>query len=68
ATVSGIVINGVEETDGYGYGSYRYSDYKYYKNSYKNYSAYNNYYGKPKEDYFSDEHIKATDADSVNEK
>ncbi len=30
----GIVINGVEESDAYGYGSYRYSDYRY---SYKGY-------------------------------
>lgn len=28
--VIGIVINGVEESDSYGYGSYRYSDYRYY--------------------------------------
>ncbi len=33
ANIAGIVINGVEERDGYGYGSYRYSDYRhYYKN------------------------------------
>ena len=54
ATVSGIVINGVEESDGYGYGSYRYSDYKYYYKSY-NYN-YGNYYAKSaKEEYYSDE-------------
>ena len=62
ATVSGIVINGVEESDGYGYGSYRYSDYQYY---YKNYNyAYDNE-GKAKGDYFSEDRSESTDADIV---
>lgn len=60
ATVSGIVINGVEESDGYGYGSYRYSDYQYY---YKNYDYRYGGYGKAKEDYYSDERADASDAD-----
>ena len=29
ANITGIVVNGVEETDGYGYGSYNYSGYRY---------------------------------------
>jgi succinoglycan biosynthesis transport protein ExoP len=60
ATVSGIVINGVEESDGYGYGTYRYSDYQYY---YKSYDYSNE--GKPKEDYYSDDQAESTDADIV---
>lgn len=59
ATVSGIVINGVEESEGYGYGSYRYSDHQYYRKSYEN------NYGKPREDYYSDEHEEKSDADFV---
>jgi succinoglycan biosynthesis transport protein ExoP len=63
ATLLGIVINGVEESDGYGYGSYRYSDYKYYYKSY-NYK-YGNYYnhGKyayNKDDYYSDDSSSET--------
>ena len=57
ATVSGIVINGVEESDGYGYGSYRYSDYQYY---YKNYDY---SYGKARGDYYSDDQNDSSDAD-----
>ncbi|MBL8816826.1 MAG: polysaccharide biosynthesis tyrosine autokinase [Planctomyces sp.] len=50
--VAGVVINGVEERDTYGYANYRYSDYRYY---YKNYSE-NEYGGKSGNDaYFSDE-------------
>jgi len=49
AMVSGIVINGVDEADGYGYGSYRYADYKYNSGSY-------GYVGKGNNDYYSDEH------------
>jgi polysaccharide biosynthesis transport protein len=60
ATVSGIVINGVEESDGYGYGSYRYSDYQYSQKSYR--YGYG-YYGKSKENYYSDEPADASDAD-----
>ena len=60
ATVSGIVINGVEESDGYGYGTYRYSDYQYY---YKNYEYRYGAYGKAKEDYYSDERADSSEAD-----
>ncbi len=60
ATVSGIVINGVEESDGYGYGTYRYSDYQYY---YKNYDYRYGDRGKAKEDYYSDERADSSDAD-----
>ncbi len=60
ATLSGIVINGVEEADGYGYGTYRYSDYQYY---YKNYDYRYGAYGKAKEDYYSDERADGSDAD-----
>lgn len=44
ANMTGIVVNGVEESDAYGYGSYRYSDYRYgsrykdYNYGYKNYN------------------------------
>jgi len=57
ATVSGIVINGVEESDGYGYGSYRYSDYQYY------YKSYDYRYGKARGDYYSDDQNDSSDAD-----
>lgn len=57
ATVSGVVINGVEESDGYGYGSYRYSDYQYY------YKSYDYGYGKARGDYYSDDQNDSSDAD-----
>ena len=60
ATMAGIVINGVEESDGYGYGSYRYSDYQYY------YKSYDDGYGherNAKEDYFSEDRSESIDAD-----
>lgn len=44
ANMTGIVVNGVEETDSYGYGNYSYSDYRYRYNDYsytdKNNEAY----------------------------
>ena len=58
ATVSGIVINGVDEADGYGYGSYRYADYKYKSGSYGYRSNGNN-------DYYSDEHEVAADSEKL---
>ena len=60
ATVSGIVINGVEEADGYGYGTYRYSDYQYY---YKSYDYGYSKEGKSKDDYYSEDQADSTDAD-----
>ncbi len=60
AIVSGIVINGVEEADGYGYGAYRYSDYQYY---YKNYDYKYGHNGEGKADYYSDDRADATDPD-----
>ncbi len=62
ATISGIVINGVEESDGYGYGTYRYSDYQYY---YKNYDYGYGNEGKAKEDYYSEDKAESSDADVV---
>ncbi len=62
ATISGIVINGVEESDGYGYGTYRYSDYQYY---YKNYDYSYGTEGKAKEDYYSEDKAESSDADVV---
>ena len=59
ATVSGIVINGVEESDAYGYGTYRYSDEQYY---YKNHDYRYGNYGKAKEDYYSDDHTELKDS------
>lgn len=54
ATISGIVINGVEERDAYGYGNYRYSDYRYY---YKNYNyKYGEYGSKDGREYYADDH------------
>jgi succinoglycan biosynthesis transport protein ExoP len=54
ATLSGIVINGVEERDAYGYGNYRYSDYRYY---YKNYNyKYGEYGSKDGREYYADDH------------
>ena len=56
ATISGVVINGVAEADGYGYGSYRYSDYKY------NYGSYGyRYGGKGNHDYYSDDPAVSAD-------
>ncbi|MEQ9406325.1 MAG: polysaccharide biosynthesis tyrosine autokinase [Fuerstiella sp.] len=47
ARLTGIVVNGVEETDAYGYGNYSYSDYRY------RYKDYNSAYGdKQDEAYF----------------
>ena len=62
ATIAGIVINGVEESDGYGYGTYRYSDYQYYYKSYD--YGYGNE-GKAKEDYYSEDKADSSDADVV---
>ena len=60
ATVSGIVINGVEESEGYGYGSYRYSEYRY---SYKSYNYGYADYGSAKTSYYSDDQGDGSDAD-----
>lgn len=51
ARMSGIVVNGVEETDAYGYGTYNYSDYRY---QYKDYSYNYGYGDKQNEAYFSE--------------
>jgi polysaccharide biosynthesis transport protein len=53
ANMTGIVINGVEETDAYGYGSYSYSDYRY---QYKDYSY--TYGAKGDEAYFADAELE----------
>ena len=61
ATVAGIVINGVEERDAYGYGNYRYTDYRnYYKNynykyGYGRYGSYNSYTETEGSEYYSDD-------------
>lgn len=47
ANMTGIVINGVEESDAYGYGNYNYSDYRY---RYRDYS----YDSKSSDDYFEE--------------
>ncbi len=62
ATVTGIVINGVEGSDDYGYGTYRYSDYQYY---YKSYDYGYGQEGKAKEDYYTDGKAESNDADIV---
>lgn len=56
ANMTGIVINGVEESDAYGYGNYNYSDYRY---RYRDYSY--NYEYKSSDGYFDD-----SDEESVN--
>lgn len=41
ANITGLVVNGVEETDAYGYGNYSYSDYRYrYKDYNYGYESY----------------------------
>lgn len=60
ATIAGIVINGVEEQDAYGYGNYRYSDYRYY---YKNHNyKYGEYGSKDGQEYYADDTPSALDA------
>ena len=55
ATIFGVVVNGVEERDAYGYGNYRYSD---YRNYYKNYNyKYGEYGSKDGREYYADEHV-----------
>lgn len=51
ANMTGIVINGVEETDAYGYGNYSYSDYRY---RYKDYNYNYGYEDKANEAYFAE--------------
>lgn len=50
ANVVGMVINGVEQSDAYGYGAYNYSDYRSYANPY----AYKYAYHYANEAYFSE--------------
>jgi capsular exopolysaccharide synthesis family protein len=68
ATISGIVINGVEERDAYGYGNYRYSDYRYY---YKNYNyKYGEYGSKDGREYYADDHagdLAGSASDNLND-
>lgn len=49
ANMTGLVVNGVEETDAYGYGNYSYSDYRY---RYKDYNY--NYADKSSDSYFAE--------------
>ncbi|MEZ6124794.1 MAG: CpsD/CapB family tyrosine-protein kinase [Planctomycetaceae bacterium] len=49
ANMTGIVVNGVEESDAYGYGNYNYSDYRY---RYKDYTY--GYQERNNESYFAD--------------
>ena len=53
ANVVGMVINGVEQSDTYGYGAYNYSDYRSYANPYAYKYAYKYTYGN--EAYFTEE-------------
>ena len=53
ANITGIVVNGVEETDAYGYGSYNYSDYRYRYKDYKYGYGYG-YGDKKNEAYFAE--------------
>lgn len=56
ATITGIVVNGVEERDAYGYGNYRYSDYRYYYKNYNYKYGYRNYGSNDGREYYADEH------------
>lgn len=61
ANMTGIVINGVEESDAYGYGTYNYSDYRY---KYRDYSY--NYEYKSNEAYFeTDDEQSKTQAETA---
>lgn len=51
ANITGLVVNGVEETDAYGYGNYSYSDYRY---RYKDYNYGYESYQESGEAYFAD--------------
>ena len=53
ANVVGMVINGVEQSDAYGYGAYNYSDYRSYANPYAYKYAYKYTYGS--EAYFTED-------------
>ena len=67
ATLCGIVINGVEGTEGYGYGygSYNYSYYRYSGRYYgKKYDYSYGSKGKAKGDYFEEEPVESTDANT----
>lgn len=56
ARMSGIVINGVDESDAYGYGNYSYSDYRY---RYKDYGYSYGYGDKQNEAYFAETESEA---------
>ncbi|HBE71603.1 MAG TPA: hypothetical protein DDW52_25960, partial [Planctomycetaceae bacterium] len=51
ANITGLVVNGVEETDAYGYGNYSYSDYRY---RYKDYNYGYESYQESGEAYFAE--------------
>ena len=63
ANMTGIVINGVEESDAYGYGNYSYSDYRY---RYNDYSQSYGYGEQGNEAYFAEGEAE-TDQDSEYE-
>ena len=56
ATLVGIVVNGVEERDAYGYGNYRYSDYQHYYKNYNYKYGYGKYGSKDGREYYADDH------------
>jgi capsular exopolysaccharide synthesis family protein len=56
AMLVGIVVNGVEERDAYGYGNYRYSDYQYYYKNYNYKYGHGNYGSKDGREYYADDH------------
>ncbi len=56
ATLVGIVVNGVEERDAYGYGNYRYSDYRHYYKNYNYKYGYSKYGSKDGREYYADDH------------
>ena len=61
--VLGIVVNGVDEMDGYGYGSYRYDNYNYGYRSYRYGSKYD--YGVDYEDTHGNEYYEEEEEGSL---
>ena len=64
ATLVGIVVNGVEERDAYGYGNYRYSDYQHYYKNYNYKYGYGKYGSKDGREYYTDEQAETSRASS----
>jgi capsular exopolysaccharide synthesis family protein len=66
ATIAGIVINGVEEQDSYGYGTYRYSDYGSDYRTYNNSLKYIAYGSGESQDYYVEDTTERLVASSLD--